>query len=115
MLDLDKNTKQKLAEIAEFFKSFDNKFLSELYEILAENFSDNEYAYDILDIFQQENLSNFADLISSSLSTFTTTPLICKSCEVLKYFGKLNSVNPTDTITLVQGEQAKALIQSYFS
>ncbi len=115
LLDLDKNTKQKLSEITEFLNSLDNIFLSQLYEILAENFTDNEYAYDILDIFQQENLSNFAELISTSMSSFTSTPLICKSCEVLKYFGKLNSVNPTDAITLVQGEQAKALIQSYFS
>ena len=85
-----------------------------MFDILAENFGDNEYAFDVLDIFQQENLSNFADLISASMSGFTSTPLICKACEVLKHFGKLNSVNPTETITLVQGEQAKALIESYF-
>ncbi len=115
LLDLDKNTKQKVAELAEFFKTFDKTYCAELFDILAENFADNDYAFDILDIFQQENLSEFSELITASMSTFTSTPLICKACEVLKYFGKLNALNPEETITLVQGEQAKALIESYFS
>lgn len=115
LLDLDKNTKQKVLEIAEFFDKFDNKFYGEIFEILAENFSDNEFAFDILDIFEQENLSSFADIISQSMSSFTSTPLICRSCEVLKHFGKLNLVDPAETIVLAQGEQARALIQSYFS
>ena len=115
LLDLDKNTKQKVAEITEFFNSFDKNYYAELFDILAENFDDDEYAFDILDIFQQENLSEFSELITASMTTFTSTPLICKACEVLKYFGKLNTLNPEETVTLVQGEQAKALIESYFS
>ncbi len=115
LLDLDKNTKQKISEISNFFKTFDGAFYGELFDILAENFSDNEFAFDILEIFEQENLSNFAELIIQSMPSFTSTPLICKSCEVLKNFGKLSSLNPSDTVVLVQSEQARALIQSYFS
>ena len=112
--DLDKNTKNKIKEVSNLFTDISDEKLNELNEALKFNLNSGKYLFETLEIIEEEKLSNCAKEIANLIEKSTDSAIICKCCEALKEFGKLDLIDKEMALKNIATNDAKALIESYF-
>ena len=65
-------------------------------------------------IIEEENLLDSSEEIAELIKNSNNSVIICKCCEVLKEFGKLDLINKEIALKNIATNDAKALIESYF-
>ena len=112
--DLDKNTKNKIKEVSNIFSSIENEKLLELNDALKFNLRAGKYVLETLEIIEEENLLDSSEEIAELIKNSNDSVIVCKCCEVLKEFGKLDLINKEIALKNITTNDAKALIESYF-
>lgn len=112
--DLDRNTKNKIKEVSNIFSSIENEKLSELNDALKFNLRAGKYVLETLEIIEEENLLDSSEEIADLIKNSNNSVIVCKCCEVLKEFGKLDLINKEIALKNITTNDAKALIESYF-
>ncbi len=112
--DLDRNTKNKIKEVSNIFSSIENEKLSELNDALKFNLRAGKYVLETLEIIEEENLLDSSEEIAELIKNSNDSVIVCKCCEVLKEFGKLDLINKEIALKNITTNDAKALIESYF-